>query len=68
MISALKQLGMRVQMKDDRGNQNEYVDARECEGQKKLSQIIFHFKDICGRMISEKIQYRYIYICPRSLN
>lgn len=22
-------------MKDDRGNQNEYVDVRECEGQKK---------------------------------
>lgn len=45
-------------MKDDRGNQNEYVDVRECEGQKKSSQIIFHFKDICCRMISEKIQFR----------
>lgn len=45
-------------MKDDSGNQNEYVDERECEGQKKSSQIILHFKDICGRMISEKIQYR----------
>lgn len=24
-------------MKDDSGNQNEYVDARECEGQKKIT-------------------------------
>jgi hypothetical protein len=36
LISALRHLGMRVQMKDDSGNQNEYVDVRDSVKDKNI--------------------------------
>lgn len=37
LISVLRHLGIRVQMREDSGNQNEYVDARKHVKDKKAS-------------------------------